>query len=482
MKQKSKIIIVGGGTAGLVSALLIKRRFQNVNIEIVKSQKIGIIGVGEGSTENFTDFVRSCNLNENELINRSDATIKGGILFLNWYKDMYFYNVDKRFTDIKIGQYNGGYSYNYAYDLPHFDTTTRYLAQNLINPNVKVNQYHFNTFKLNEYLIEVCKNRNIKITDDEIVDVSVDDDGISKLKGEKDEYVADFYIDSTGFKKILISKLGAKWQSYGKYLKMNQAIAFPTEDTDAYNTYSLARAMKYGWMWRTPTNGRWGNGYIFNNTYIDSKQAQEEIEGVFGRPVNIFKDIKFDPGSLDKVWIKNCLAIGLSANFLEPLHATSIGSVISQVMLFTYYYFNYNQKTIDNFNDKANKNMIMMRDFICLHYNVKKYDSQFWIDLHNIELPDTLKDKLNIWQDRFPIADDFSDNDYSLFYDQHWSNVLSAMEIPNRDTIRQELESMNKNDVNWIRDKVNNFTNLINNEGANAIAHKSYLQNIRSNI
>ena len=235
-------------------------------------------------------------------------------------------------------------------------------------------------------------------------------------------------------------------------------------------------------MWRTPTNGRWGNGYIFNNTYIDSKQAQEEIEGVFGRPVNIFKDIKFDPGSLDKVWIKNCLAIGLSANFLEPLHATSIGSVISQVMLFTYYYFNYNQKTIDNFNDKANKNMIMMRDFICLHYNVKKYDSQFWIDFHNIELPDTLKDKLNIWQDRFPIADDFSDNDYSLFYDQHWSNVLSAMEIPNRDTIRQELESMNKNDVNWIRDKVNNFTNLINNEGANAIAHKSYLQNIRSNI
>ena len=163
MKQKSKIIIVGGGTAGLVSALLIKRRFQNVNIEIVKSQKIGIIGVGEGSTENFTDFVRSCNLNENELINRSDATIKGGILFLNWYKDMYFYNVDKRFTDIKIGQYNGGYSYNYAYDLPHFDTTTRYLAQNLINPNVKVNQYHFNTFKLNEYLIEVCKNRNIKM-------------------------------------------------------------------------------------------------------------------------------------------------------------------------------------------------------------------------------------------------------------------------------------------------------------------------------
>ena len=203
---------------------------------------------------------------------------------------------------------------------------------------------------------------------------------------------------------------------------------------------------------------------------------------MFGRPVNIFKDIKFDPGSLDKVWIKNCLAIGLSANFLEPLHATSIGSVISQVMLFTYYYFNYNQKTIDSFNDKANKNMIMMRDFICLHYNVKKYDSQFWIDLQNIELPDTLKDKLNIWQDRFPIADDFSDNDYPLFYDQHWSNVLSAMEIPNRDTIRQELESMNQNDVNLIRDRVNNFTNLINNEGANAIAHKSYLQNIRSNI
>ena len=477
---KSKIIIVGGGTAGLVSALLIKRRFEKVDIEIIKSQKIGIIGVGEGSTENFTDFIKSCDLNENELIIRSDATIKGGILFQNWYKDLYFYNVDGRFINsTKIGQYNGGYSYNYGYGLSHFDTTTKYLAKNKINPKVKVNQYHFNTFKLNDYLIEVCKSRNIKIIDDEITDVIIDKDGIKELRSDSNVYNADFYIDSTGFKRLLISKLGAKWQSYSKYLKMNQAIAFPTEDTDEYNTYSLARALKFGWMWRTPTYGRWGNGYIFDNNYIDSEQAQKEVEELFERPVDIFKNIKFDPGAIDKVWIKNCLAIGLSANFLEPLHATSIGSVISQLMMFTYYYFNYNQKTIDTFNNKTNKSITIMRDFICLHYMVKKDDSQFWLDLQKNEIPDTLNDKLSQWKDRFPIREDFSHTEYSLFFDKHWSNVLSAMEIPNRENIRIELESLNEKDLRYLKENVHKFTDLIDNEEKNTIGHKDFLTNLR---
>ena len=121
-----------------------------------------------------------------------------------------------------------------------------------------------------------------------------------------------------------MSKLGAKWNSYNKYLKMNEAIAFQTEDTDNYNTYTLARAMDYGWMWRIPVYGRWGNGYIFNNEYINAGQAKKEVEKLLGREINVARNIKFDPGSLDRVWIKNCLAVGLSANFVEPLEATSI--------------------------------------------------------------------------------------------------------------------------------------------------------------
>ena len=446
MKQKSKIIIVGGGTAGLVSALLIKRRFQNVNIEIVKSQKIGIIGVGEGSTENFTDFVRSCNLNENELINRSDATIKGGILFLNWYKDMYFYNVDKRFTDIRIGQYNGGYSYNYAYDLPHFDTTTRYLAQNLINPNVKVNQYHFNTFKLNEYLIEVCKNRNIKITDDEIVDVSVDDDGISKLKGEKDEYVADFYIDSTGFKRVLMSKLGAKWISYGDQLPLKEAIAFPTGDTDNYAITTLAKAMNSGWRWRIPTNGRHGNGYIYDTDFITKAQAIDEVQTELGHDINVAKNIKFDPGKLDKVWIKNCYAVGLSANFIEPLEATSIGTSINQAFAFMHFLPSYTQKDIDILNKIVDGIMDNVRDFVRLHYINDRRDTPFWRKCAELPMSDSLKHKLSVWKNGKLLRDmdiDSGFTHYTLFKSDNFNMIAAHHGLVNEDKLKQYYESFN---------------------------------------
>jgi hypothetical protein len=251
-------------------------------------------------------------------------------------------------------------------------------------------QYHFNAFKLNAFLLKKCKLNNIKIIDDEIKKVNVKNNIINSIEGQKKKYKFDFYIDCSGFKKILISKLGTKWISYSKHLPMNEAIAFPTPDTDEYPPYTLSRAMSAGWLWRAPTNGRWGNGYVFNNRYIDAKQAQKECEDYLGYKIDIFKNIKFEAGTLDKSWEGNCAAIGLSSSFVEPLEASSLGTTINQIFLLTHLLPNYTKEDVDLYNKKFKKIVENIRDFIVMHYLVKKKDSKFWKEL-KLVLPETLK-------------------------------------------------------------------------------------------
>lgn len=481
MKQiKSDILIVGGGTSGLVSALILNKRFPKKNIKLVKSNKIGIIGVGEGSTEHFKTFLDYVNINEFDIIKNTDATLKLGVFFENWTDD-YFHNVFDTFANHKIGQYQALYGYCYSKNISQFKTTDYKVLENKVN-NTKnyspSNQYHFNTFKLNDYFIKICKERNIEILEDEINDVIINENNeISYLIGDKSHYTSNFYIDSTGFKKLLISKLGAKWQSYKDYLKMNEAIAFPTGDTDEYTPYTTATAMKYGWKWRIPTYGRWGNGYVFCNDYINADQARQEVEQLLGYKINVAKNVKFDPGALDNVWIKNCLAIGLSANFVEPLEATSIGTTIYQMFMFVHYFQNSNKTLIGEYNKKINDVMINIRDFIILHYMVDKKDSQFWIDIKKNNIPDTLKYKLSKFKNRLPILDDFKETNYHLFFEANWASVLYGLKMMNIDAIKDEFNSYSDEIIKYTKDSFNNYVKSI--ENSDYISHKLYLTNVR---
>ena len=129
-------------------------------------------------------------------------------------------------------------------------------------------QFHFNTNELNKYLTEQANNWGIEIVDDKVLEVMQDETGISEVKGEKDNYKSDFWIDSTGFRRVLMTPLGAKWVSYGDMLPLKEAIAFPTKELDYYPMHTQALAMKAGWKWRIPTYGRFGNGYIYDTNFI----------------------------------------------------------------------------------------------------------------------------------------------------------------------------------------------------------------------
>jgi flavin-dependent dehydrogenase len=484
MSNIKEVCIVGGGTAGLISALILKTRFPKKNIKIIKSDKIGIIGVGEGSTEHFRNFMNYCNITPKEIIKECDATIKLGVMFEGWTKVPYFHNLEDRIHSIKFGQYLAGFGFLINSNINQIDATNQLYKTNEIkfsentNESFSINQFHFNTFKLNNFLQKKCEERGITIINDEIKKIIIKNNNIYEVIGEKLKHKSDFFIDSTGFKRILISKLGAKWKSYNNYLKLNHAIAFQTEDTENYNIYTLSKAMKYGWMWRIPVYGRWGNGYIFDDTLINAEQAKKEVEKVLKKKITVAKDIKFEAGALDKVWIGNCIAVGLSANFVEPLEATSIGTSINQMFLLIHMLENYNQNAIDDYNKKINFIMENIRDFVFLHYMVERKDTKFWRKIKKIKPPKTLIEKLNKWSNRLPILDDFKETNYFLFFENNWTSVLWGLNLLNKDKIKKEYNSFGDD---WkthcivkFQDYKKSFQNL-------KIAHKKFLDDFRKN-
>jgi tryptophan halogenase len=234
--------------------------------------------------------------------------------------------------------------------------------------------------------------------------------------------------------------------------------------------------MKCGWLWRIPTFGRWGNGYVFNSNYINADQAKKEAEEYIGYEVEVFKNIKFDAGALDKVWINNCVAIGLSANFVEPLEATSIGTSIQQAFLLMHHLPNYNESVSNYYNNQVNFIMNNIRDFIVLHYITKRQDSNFWKDINKNEIPDSLKENLNKWKCRLPIREDFSQSNYLLFYECNWINILYGLKLLDIDNLKKDISYLNKEALNRTEIDLKNIS-LYN---PKTIRHKDYLTFIRN--
>ena len=491
MNKKFRVCVLGGGTAGQIAALIIKCRFfENIEVDIIKSDKVGIIGVGEGSTEHWKDFTDFVGIDSYELITKTDATFKGAIMFDGWGNKKYLHNTIPEFSKLKFGQLHAAYllmlknnsSFEDIVDPLLYKSKIRSLIRPKNNKNklLPVNQFHFNALKLNNFLEEKCKDREITCITDEILDVTLNTKGeIDTLKGKKQNYSNyDLFIDCTGFKKLLISKLGSKWISYNKYLHTNEAIAFPTKDTAEYPLYTLSKTLDYGWMWRTPTYGRWGNGYVYNNNYINADQAQKEVEKIIGHEVEIFKNIKFDPGCLDKVWIKNCVAMGLSASFIEPLEASSLASIIQQSFLLIHQLPNFNEKIVDQYNNKISAMNRNIRDFICLHFYVKKDNSQFWKDIQKIELPDTLKNNLEIWKNRLPIKEDFSETEYLIYNAHNFILTLYGLNLVNTNELKKHYNFLNDNLKSEVELTVATLQTLLKNE-LHTVGHKQVLTEIR---
>lgn len=456
MNKLENISIIGGGTAGFVSALILKIRYPRLNVKIVRSKKIGIIGVGEGSTEHWDSFLKYIGVSWQDCIRACDATFKCGILFKGWSKTDYMHSTGpdlEKLNGESLFIYNKIIGNNLPKKImnPAGNWESRIFVSDLEKPEAPFNQYHFNTHKLNDFLTSIAHLHGIEIVDDEIVDVIFNEDGeIVDLIGEEGRYPSDFYIDCTGMRRVLISKMGAKWQSYSKWLKMKSSIVFPLPQEEKLKMYTTATAMDYGWMFNIPVWGRSGNGYIFDSDYTTADQAQQEVEKLLGCEIDVSKQINFDPGALDRVWIKNCCAVGLSASFLEPLEATSIGSSIRQVFLLMHRLPNYDENTIKTYNKAVTEILVNVRDFVLIHYLTNKTNTQFWKDISKIEMPDNLQPLLQQWKKNLPIADDFTGQTmYTMFKAGNFAQVLHGLDFFDTNAIKREYDMMNPQTKKW---------------------------------
>ena len=478
------LLVVGGGTAGYIAALLLKKRF-NFDVTLIYSDEIGTIGVGEGSTEHFREFMNFLGISQYDIIKNCDATFKCGVMFEDWANKDYLHMVESPFN-LKIGDYSLIYAKQIASGTNKFHHSAFWnnnIDSGFINNKslYVTNQYHFNTEKLNNYLKQLAIDLGITVVEDSIDKVFVDEKTgvIRSVRGKKQLYAYDFYIDATGFKRVLLNELGAKWSSYGNYLKMKAAITFQTPDEDNYNFWTLAKAMDYGWLFRIPVWGRYGNGYVYDSDFITADQAKREVENIYGREIEISKQFHFDPGHVDRAWIKNCVGIGLSSSFVEPLEATSIGTSIQQIFLLMTKLSNYTDNSVVEYNKEFLSIMDNIRDFILLHYLCGKNNTEFWKSVSQIEIPSSLGQNISKWRHHLPLELDFEgQSKFKLFGAQNYIIVMAGLGLFDRASIKSEYD----NTAEWLKQQTE-IVFMKEQEAettAKLISHKDLLRIIRN--
>ena len=393
-----KIVIVGGGTAGWLAALMISKIRPEHTVTCIESSKIGIIGAGEGSTGSLTNIVQNVmwdfGIDEQDFIKECDATIKLGIKHIGWNEDpskFYIGPIDGTPTsndrcDI-VFQHALGYR---EQDYLHLATELGYKIHHNKNSFVQVNgnhAYHFDAHKVGQYFKKI--SNTVTHIDSEVEQVQLNSesgyvDSVKLSNGNTVE--GDMFIDASGFNQVLMKAVGGKWKSYKENLPVNSALPFllPYEDDEIIEPVTNAWAQNNGWCWQIPTKNRRGCGYVFCDDFVTPDQAHAELEQTIGRKVDPIRLLKFDSGRQEKLWIKNVLSIGLCAAFAEPLEATSIHTTIFQLKHFIYGSLGAtreqtcNEGTVQEYNKTNGHLYDTMKDFLVAHYTCGRKDTEFW--------------------------------------------------------------------------------------------------------
>lgn len=440
----SKIIVVGGGTAGCISALMLKTKFPQIEIQIIESNNIGIIGVGESSTEHWTEFCSFVGINQLDAILHCNATFKSGVYFENWAEKDFMHNLALPMAK-NYGDYFGVYAHLISHGCSSLDLCHPFAYVNEVGTDYfnnfndsPTNQFHFDTFALNKFLHDECVKRNITITKDDLYAITTHEvtQNTRSLISKTQEYFADFFIDCTGFAGLLLKNTyKIPWKSYSKYLPVNSAIAFATDEMEEYNKYTKSTARNAGWSWTIPTQTRTGNGYVYCDGFIGKDEAHKEMEQSYGQQLDIAKEFKFDPGRLEKSWYKNCYAVGLSQSFVEPLEATSIGSVIQQMFCFIHFLPSQDDKSCNRHVNNIFDNIV---DYVQSHYLVKREDTPFWKEVkYNLTLTPNLENYLERWKYRLPLLSDVTCS-WSMFNATNYIPVLYGLGKLNVHEIKNE--------------------------------------------
>jgi tryptophan halogenase len=449
-----KIVIVGGGSAGWICAAMLSHFFQKrgpqegaCEIELIESEQIGTVGVGESTIPPFLQLIASLGLDEREFIQETQAAFKLAIRFENWRKkdEVYYHPFGQIGGPIGSHEFyqcwlratqNGHPSalQDFAPATVMADTGKFMLPSNLQKSLLSNASYalHIDANLVAKFLRKFSEARGVKRVEGIVDQVVTRNDGsIDKVVLQNGhEASGDLFIDCSGFRSILNGKaMDTPFLDWSDVLLNDRAITVQTENLDQPHPYTLAAAQDFGWRWRIPLQHRAGNGYVFCSKYISDDEARAVLlSQVQGPPITDTWLVPFKTGMRSKLWNKNCVAIGLAGGFIEPLESTAL-HLIYRGMDYLLRFFpdcdlapslqaEYNRRMAADYEE--------IRDFIVLHYcTTQRDDTPFWREYQQIELPQSLKERMELFRETATLRDGVDD----MFRAASWQSVMEGMGV-----------------------------------------------------
>lgn len=445
------VIIVGGGTAGWMTAAALSKSIgtKDINIHLIESEEIGTVGVGEATIPHIKYFNNLAGIEEKNFLSQTSATYKLGIEFVNWGKlgDSYVhpfgpYGIDMQgvhFHHTWLRQKHKGTAKPIdEYSLPGLAAKAGKFQ--LPRPDLKASPlssmdyaYQFDAALYAKLLRKLSQERGVQRTEGKIVKVNqhADNQLIDSIELENGRVISgDLFIDCSGFKGLLIEEtLNTGYESWAHYLPCDRAVTRLSKRLDVLPPYTRATAKTAGWQWRIPLQSRTGNGYVYCSKYVSDDEALATLnEGLDTPAIAEPRFLRFKTGIRHKTWNKNVVAIGLAAGFLEPLESTSIHLIQTAIarLMTNWPDKSFNQHDIDYFNRKTYAEYEQVRDFLILHYcATQRNDSPFWNYCRTMDIPKSLKDRIAVYKENARLYRE----DLELFSHVSWFAVFNGQNI-----------------------------------------------------
>lgn len=444
-----KVVIVGGGTAGWISAAAMAKLLpQSVRIELVESDAIGTVGVGEATIPQIRRLNMMLGLDENEFVRETKGTFKLGIEFSNWGRqgESYIH------TFGEVGMPLAGTPFHHYWlraraeganaGLWDYSLHDHACHQNRFARMERVGQtpmaglayaFHFDAGLYALYLRRYAEAKNVRRTEGKVREVGLDSETgfITHLDLESGQRVdGDLFIDCSGFRGLLIGDaLNVGYRDWSAWLPCNRAVAVPCERAEPLLPYTKATAHDAGWQWRIPLQHRTGNGHVFCDGFTTEERATETLlRNLDGKPTAEPRVLQFATGRREAFWHKNCVSVGLSSGFLEPLESTSIHLIQSNVsrLLELFPDKTFREETIAEYNRLVGKEYELIRDFLVLHYHqTQRSDTEFWRYCANMDAPETLKEKMALFEASGVLYREADD----LFREASWLQVMVGQNL-----------------------------------------------------